>query len=559
MEEELHTSEKSLQEFLRSSVGSTGFWSFVAAIVGMLTFVPGAIFFLGVDELRDFGLGLLLGGSVLLLLSIILSPKEVALFLVGRRGRYGANAIVMTVAVFFILILANLLLFLHPTWGRKDVTATRIFTLSPQTIKVLDSLENPVRANAFLVPSTAAIDLERQQTEDLLNEFARRSGKFTYRFIDPELNRKKALDYEVIQYPSVVFEDLDRGTRQQIACADIPGLPGCLNFNEPEFVTGILIASGREQKKVYYLTGHKERSVTVDQTGRSDDDGFDRALTGLTRDNYIVRPLNLRQDDQVPEDAAALVIVRPQQDLDDNEARALADYIKGGGRIAALFDPGTPPSFIDLFKMWGVNIGTESLADAVSHVSENLLTPLVQRTNAQFVDAPGIEITQNLGVAFFPGATYITARVSPADMPPFLSFSAIALTTPASWLENDLEDVKFDADKDILGPFPVAMAVAATGTVDESERHPLAKFVIFGDSDFAKNLFFASDDNGDLFLNSVNWLAEDFELISIRPKVAQTRRLVVNTRERDFIKWTSWLFPPSVMVLLGVFVWWRRR
>ena len=95
--------------------------------------------------------------------------------------------------------------------------------------------------------------------------------------------------------------------------------------------------------------------------------------------------------------------------------------------------------------------------------------------------------------------------------------------------------------------------------MDSSEFHPVAKFVIFGDSDFVKNFFYSSDDNRDLFLNAVNWLAEDYELISIRPKRFPFRRLVINTSEADVIKWSSWFLPPSVMVILGTIVWWRRR
>ena len=554
-------SQESLQEFLLSSARSTGFWSFVAASVGLVAFVAGGVFFLAIDELHDFGLWLLVAGIALLVASVALSPRAVGLFLVGRRGRYGTNVLVMTAAFFFIVILANFLLFHYlPDWARQDVTATRLFTLSPQTVNVLDSLEHPVRANAFLVPSASAVDIVREDTEDLLNEFARRSGKFTYRFIDPELNRKKALDYDVTEYPSVVFEDVDTGTLQAVACRSVSGVPLCLNFNEQEFVTGILIASGREQKRIYHLTGHKERSITRDaRTGAIDNEGLDLAFNGLRRDNYVVSPLNLKQDPFIPDDAAALIIPGPQQDLDQAETQILMDYIRGGGRIMALFDPGTPSSYIDLFRTWGVAVGSDDLADAVSHVSGNLLTPLVQRTNGQFFDGLGVEITRELKVTFFPGVTFVASTLPREDMPPWLSIAPLALTTPASWVEKDVEDVKFDADDDILGPYPVGVAVAASGTVDESERHPIAKFVIFGDSDFAKNFFFNDDDNGDLFLNSVNWLAEDYDLISIRPKVAQTRRLVLNTRERDFIKWSSWFLPPSVMVLLGTFVWWRRR
>ena len=559
MEEKTDGGEETFAEFLLSSARSTGFWSFVAAAVGVVTILAGAIFFLAVDELDTFGRWLLIAGFALLVISVVVSPRAVALFLIGRRGRYGTNVLVMTVAFSVIVILANFFLY-HSTWGRWDVTSTRVFTLAPQTVRVLDNLERPVRANVFMVPSPSQIDLVRQHTEDLLNEFARRGGKFTYRFIDPELDRKTALDYEVTDYPSVVFEDVDLGTLQPVACSGIPGLPGCLNFNEQEFVTGILIASGREQKRVYHLTGHKERSVTRDlQTGEVDDEGLDLALRGLSRDNYRVAPLNLKQDPEVPEDAAALIIPGPQQDLDEEEAGILSDYVKRGGRILALFDPGTPRSYAELFAIWGLNIGTEDLADSVSNVSGNLLTPLVQRTNGQFVDDPEVEITKHLNVTFFPGATYVSSTMPGADVPPQLAILPLALTTPASWVERDVEDVKFDPDADVLGPHPLGVAVAASGTADESELHPTAKFVIIGDSDFAKNFFFGNDDNGDLFLNMVNELAGDVPLAPVRAKPLEFRGLVLTEQQLTLTQLLGWAALPALALMLAAFVWRRTR
>ena len=83
--------------------------------------------------------------------------------------------------------------------------------------------------------------------------------------------------------------------------------------------------------------------------------------------------------------------------------------------------------------------------------------------------------------------------------------------------------------------------------------------MVFGDSDFARNKYFYSSDNQDLLLNSVNWLAEDYDLISIRPKLIPIRELVLNKREREFVKWSSWFLPPAIMLLAGGYVWWRRR
>ena len=133
-------------------------------------------------------------------------------------------------------------------------------------------------------------------------------------------------------------------------------------------------------------------------------------------------------------------------------------------------------------------------------------------------------------------------------------------STPASWLESDTENVEFQEESEPLGPFTLAGIFESNGTLNEPDfSTPATKLIIFGDSDFARNRFFFSNDNADLFLNSVNWLTEDFDLISIRPKVFPVRELVVNTRQRDFIKWSSWFLPPIFMILLGAYVWWKRR
>lgn len=545
-------SSDSFYNVLISSIRSAGFWSAIAAIVGVIAFAGGGILYLTIDEISDFSITVLVIGLALLLLALVLSPRAVAIFLVGRQGRYGSNVLIMTVAFFVIVILVNFLVFRSPT--RVDVTATRVFTLAPQTIKVLEELDTPVRASAFFIPSGINSATTRQQAEDLLNEFARRSDNFNYRFVDPEVRRSIAEKFNVTNYPAIVFEDVVRGAQQSIS-----------SFTEQGFVTGILVSTGVKQKKVYYLTGHQEAAVTRDiASGNVEDGGFDFALQGMQRDNYLIQPLNLTQSGRVPDDVAVLVIAGPKQDMDDSEQAALTEYIKGGGRVVALFDTETPASFVNLIKQWGVTLGGYSVADAVSNVAGEVLTPLVQKANGQYIpNSAGIGITDQIDVTFFPEVTSIVPILAQEDMPPQIAVIPLAISTPASWLETNPEETGFDVTEDLLGPFTLVAVVQARGTVDLDPRDavgfPEAKLVIFGDSDFARNRFFFSSDNADLFLNSVNWLADDYDLISIRPKLLPFRELVVNSRERDFIKWSSWFLPPSVMILLGGLVWWRRR
>ena len=531
-------------EILKSSARSAGFWSFVSVVVGVIATAAGGIAYLTVDEISGTGLSVLIGGLVLLFVALVLAPTEVAGFIAGRQGRYGMNIIIMTIAFFTIAILINFLLFRSPT--RIDTTATRVFTLAPQTTKVLESLTGPVRATAFFTPG----DPTQEQTEDLLNEFERRGDNFGYRFIDPELNRSLAVQYNVPQSPAIIFEEMSDGTRQ-----------GILEFNEQNFVTGILVATGVAQKKVVYLTGHDEPGITRDPiAGGIQDDGFDFVFDGLQRDNYRVAALNLQQFRTVPEDVAVLLIAGPKQDLTSDEAAALTEYLERGGSVVALFDPNPPQSFVDLLAPWGATVAKESVADAVSNVAGEFLTPLIQSANAQFVSSANLGITDQIDVVFFPDATAISSVRDPVDMPVHTRFAALARSTPASWLESDPENVNYDPETEPLGPFAVVAVLESQGTMDNPNfTVPATRFIIFGDSDFARNRFFFSNDNADLLLNSVNWLAEDFDLISIRPKVFPFRELIVNTRERDFIKWSSWFFPPFVMILLGTYVWWRRR
>ena len=550
-----------IKDIALSSLQSTGFWSFVTAVVGIVALLAGGGMYFTVEELREFSVTVIIIGLVLLFLALVLSPRSIAIFLMGRQGRYGSNIVILTIAFFVIVLLLNFLLYRNPT--RVDVTATRIFTLSDQTVQVLNGMDGLVRANAFFVPADTRSAAARQQAEDLLNEFTRRSNMFSYRFVDPELQRSVAQQYGVTSFPAIVFEDLEDGTQQSVS-----------SFTEQDFVTSILIVTGADQKIVYYLTGHDEAGATRDAlSGEIDqDNGFDFAIGGMQRDNYRVLPLNLKQDAAVPEDAAIVVIAGPKQDLDTPEFAALDAYMKGGGRMIALLDPTTPDTFNLLVSQWGLLIATRdfdtnlpvSIADAVSNVAGEELTPLLQKANVQYSTSvspstPGIPIADQIDVTFFPEATSVDRLIPIEETPPFVQILPIAMTTPASWLETNPEEVNFDAGEERLGPFPIAVVVEATGTIDEAVRHPTAKLVVFGDSDFAKNKFFASSDNADLFLNSVNWLADDYELISIRPKVFPYRELVVTTRERDFIKWSSWFVPPMIMLIIGAVVWWRRR
>ena len=160
--------------------------------------------------------------------------------------------------------------------------------------------------------------------------------------------------------------------------------------------------------------------------------------------------------------------------------------------------------------------------------------------------------------------TALALSVPAADRPPQTSYQALAWTSAGGWFEENLDRPGLDSPDESPAQYAVAALLEACAKINApatecGRQTPNTKLVVFGDSDFASNDFFTSRDNGDLFLNAVNYVTDDIELISIRPKVRVERNLSLTSNEREFVRWSSWLLPPALLLLLGVWVWWRRR
>jgi len=110
-------------------------------------------------------------------------------------------------------------------------------------------------------------------------------------------------------------------------------------------------------------------------------------------------------------------------------------------------------------------------------------------------------------------------------------------------------------------------AVTATNATDApkpdpskpGDRPPESRFVTIGDSDFAANFAIRIQGNQDLFVNTVNWLAQQENLISIRPKAPSDSRLTITATQATALLWMSLLVVPALVFGTGVYTWWRKR
>ena len=515
-------------------------------------------------------------GFILLLIDAIISLATVRQTVFGRRGRYGLNtAIVFIVSVTIAVVLNFTLLWAtdrpNPEgWLRVDTTATKQFLLEEQVINTLENLKEPVKITAFFTTDTAAEAAAWRDTDDMLSEFRRRSGDFdlTYERVDPELNPNVATALGVTQFPALAIEGVESRRTEVIVGTNPTAGPNV--FTEQQVVTGLLVINQIAQKKVVFITGHSERDLTDVSTTTA----IGLAGRALNRENYVIlnetlQELGTRMASGDPQEIpAAIVFANPTQDLLAIDQQALLNYARYGGSILFLFEPdSTPETFKQFLSRYAVAVGDGEAADTASFVAPSPTFIQVKKSNGQI---PAHPVTIGFEVLYMPGTTHFGWAIDPASIPlvdestPLVKQGILASTTLSSWSETDPDTLAYDIGTEIAGPLPLAVVIEAVGEVaggvySDGEQLVTMNMIVIGDTDFATNNYFGSANNSDLFVNAVNYLVKDYELISIRAKTDANRQLFLTKNERDFVRWSGWLLMPSLISLFGFWTWWRRR
>ena len=520
-------------------------YSLVMGALAIVSLVLASLIYVFLPEI-DFSGQILLGFStIFLLLFIIGAYSEVRAGVTSRQTRYGTNTGLMLAA--FIGIMAMLNVVAAQNRIRWDMTAGGQYTLARQTITVLNELKEPIKVIGFFTANPALLG-SRDQAQNLLTEYRVQSNLITYEFVDMEEKPGVARQYGVTQAGTVVFA---QGDRRKLV----------LSVSEQDFTGAILNVTGTAQPVIYFIVGHGEHDLLSEENS-----GYSFVRDGLIADNYLVFPINLSSMTSIPDDAALLVIAGPKRAFLPPEIAMINEHLDDNGKLLFLADPGLPEEFAPMLARWGVAIQDGSLIDGASFVQPDMTTPAIQGN--QYV--PSV-ITREIAATFFPGAIGMTVDI-PEDDNDHVFVTALAISTFQSYLEKTLGTLEFDVNVDEFGPFPLALSVEASKPIGQRPDSPTVtaegapdlgetytRLLVFADSDFASNEFFYSLGNSDLFLNSVNWLTEQEQLISIRPKPAAFRRLVVTQRDWNVILYTTVGFWPMMVLLGGAFAWWRRR
>lgn len=475
---------------------------------------------------------LVYGGLGLIVVYLIVHLDGIRSFLKTRVAHYGGKAGATVLLVLGILVLVNFLNIRHH--GRMDLTENQRYSLSDQSLKVIENLQGEIQIIGFFRGAAG-----RLRFEDLIKQY--RSPRIKYQIVDPEEDPGLAAQSGITREGQIVVVS---GEEQVL-----------LNELSEEKVTNAIIKITREEEKViYFLQGHGERDINDGSA-----EGFSLARQEVENQNYRVESYNLAQQNRLPEDATVIVSAGPRIDFLPTEVALLKKFLEEGGKLLLLVDPQTEFGMGEFLADYGLVLGHKVVIDA-SGIGQlfglGAAAPLV----SEFGDHP---MTQELGgvMTFFPMAQNVTTSSSALDY----RTQELLTTSPRSWAESQLEEgeMVFDEGQDTQGP--LHLAAAATLRVedlpnsDEKAQKVESRFVLIGDADFASNAYFDSASNGDLFLMAVGWLAEETDLLAIRPKDPENRRINVTLSQSRMIFWVSVVFLPLAMLVLGTTIWMRRR
>jgi ABC-type uncharacterized transport system involved in gliding motility auxiliary subunit len=452
---------------------------------------------------------------------------------VNRQMKYGAFAGSYLVVIVGVIAAINYLA--NQNNKTFDTTANKRYSLSEQTEKIVKGLGKEVKITYW----DEAVNFPK--AKDLLQRYADLSPKLKVDYVDA--NKKPGLAREA-GITALGTTTVISGTKREEAKA----------ISEEEISGAIIRVVKDKERVICFSTGSNEAGL--EEATR---EGYSSAKQLMERDNYKTDILNLVEKAEIPERCTVVVVAGPRYELTATAVAALKKRVEDGGRVLFLMDaplaigktPVSPnPGIKAVLAEWGVSLNEDLVLDN-SQIGQLMGLSAAAPVVSKFSSHP---IVRDFGRA---SAAMLLTRSLEIKNTDKVTGEALYFSSASSFATANLKSAEIipDESKDKKGPFALAVA----GSYKTGQENKQGRFVVVGNAGFASNGLIGFQANKDLFVNMIAWLASDEDLISIRPKDPEDRRIQMNKGQVLTVRLVSQFLLPLLTIVAGVFVWWKRR
>ena len=530
----------------------------LAGAVGMVLLASTVLTFLLTESFGILVIGKLVLGGALVAVYLATNNDFWSRFAGSRSSGLFAISLVVGAIGIGVIGVANYLVLKNDK--EFDVTREGVYTLSDQTVQVLGRLKTDVKIFAFY----ASYEEEYLGVKETLERYAKQSPRLTFTMVDPQLKDDLVEKFKITSRGARVVVT---GGEQEARVKEL---------SEEELTHAVIKVAEETTKHIYFLSGHGEADIDDDKAA----EGYKSIAEAIRAEGYEVSKLSLLELGsaagdkggkvsltdvpkptagealEIPAKVAALVIAAPRSLLFEPEIKAVEDYLKRGGRVVLLLEPNETTGLEGLLAQWKIEAQKDIIIDT------NVLNRLVGLGPAAPMVMPASEehpITKSQTAPTILSTARSLKILKGGE--PAVEVTPLVVTNESAWGEtNPVDGTAAKDDKDNVGPLDAG--VVATKTIPETDALRLsdeARLVVFGDSDWIDNGFQSKPGNADLFLNTVNWLAEHTEKIAIRPKTRQASQLFLSVEQLGTLKFFSMDILPVLLVAMGLGIVMLRR
>lgn len=445
----------------------------------------------------------------------------------GRRLRlFVHHGLFVALLVALVTSLAYLA---HEHRVEHDLTQAGRNTLSAATLDVLRQLDAPVRIIAYAMSRDTRGDNVHHRIENFLRPYRRVMPAMSLTLVDPREQPKAAAAAGVRAPVELVVEYKQRTEH-------------LTDFTEQAFANLLMRLVRGAERLVLWLDGHGERKLSG---GANHDLGdFGRQLL---QKGFRLNSVNLAVAQDMPANAALLVIASPQTEMMAVEVQKIRKHIAEGGNLLWLIDPEPLRGLQAVAEQLGLVLMPGVVVDP--RANEFRASPAFAVGTAAGYSPHAV--TASLGLnTLFPYSRQIGTIESDE-----WRATPLVEVAPRGWVETGRLDgaPTFDRERDIPGPVTIAVALERLIS-DKTQR-----VVVFGNASFLSNTYVGNGGNLDLGVNTVNWLVGDDDLITIQPRPSADSRLEIGQFGLYLIAFTFLFVLPLGFVITGAVIWWRRR